>query len=307
MAQAGRDAGRLKGWQSAAGAVCAWLLAILFVVAGVWKMSDPPGTTARMVQALVPVALALPAALAAGIVEAWAGVLLLAPKWRRWGALLCGLMLLFFMAYFAVFYERLKGADCTCFPWLERVVGPGFFITDGLMLLLAAGAWLWAVPSRGWKPALAPLAAFAVLAGGFYGYALASQKGLEAPPEIMVEGNPFPLRHGRVLLFFFDPECAHCQQVATRLGQRQWRNVRLIALPTVNPQWAREFLDEAKFRADVSSDAARLREIFKYTDPPYGVALEHGRQVAPFPFHDPAADIAALERLGWIEQNPGRL
>lgn len=301
MSQAEQAAARLKGWQAAAGAVCAWLLAILFVVAGLWKMSDPLSTTARMVQALVPVSLALPAALAAGVVEAWAGLLLLVPKWRRWGALLCGLMLVVFMVYFAVFYERLKGEDCTCFPWLERVVGPEFFIGDGIMLLLAAGAWVWAVPSRGWKPALVPLAAFAVLAGGFYAYAVTSQKGLEAPPEIMVEGKPLSLRHGRVLLYFFDPECAHCQQVATRLGKRQWQNVKLIALPTVNPQWAREFLDAAKFPADVSSDAAKLRETFKYTDPPYGVALEHGRQVAPFPFLDPAADEAALERLGWIK------
>lgn len=301
MAQVEHPAGRLKGWQAAAGAVCAWLLAILFVVAGLWKMSDPLSTTARMVQALVPAPLALPAALVAGIVEAWAGVLLLVPRWRRWGALLCGLMLVVFMAYFAVFYERLKGEDCTCFPWLERVVGPEFFIGDGIMLLLAAGAWLWAVPSRGWKAALAPLAAFAVLSGGFYGYAVASQRGLEAPAEIMVEGKPYPLRHGRVLLYFFDPECAHCQQVATRLGKREWQNVKLIALPTVNPQWAQEFLDAAKFRADVSGDAAKLREIFKFTDPPYGVALEHGRQVAPLPFLDPAADEAALERLGWIK------
>lgn len=301
MAQAGRNAIRISGWQAAAGATCAWLLAILFIVAGLWKMSDPLSTTARMVQALVPVSLALPAALVAGVVEAWAGLLLLVPRWRRWGALLCGLMLVVFMAYFAIFYERLRGEDCTCFPWLERVVGPEFFIGDGIMLLLAAGAWRWASPSRDWKPALAPLAAFAVLSGGFYAYAVTSQKGLQAPAEIIVDGAPTSIRHGRVLLYFFDPECAHCHQVAVRLGKRQWQNVKLIALPTVNPHWAREFLNAAGFPASVSTDAAKLRETFTFTDPPYGVALEHGRQIAPLAFLDPAADEAILERLGWVK------
>ena len=302
MAQPAGAAPRLKAWQSAAGAVCAWLLAILFVVAGLWKLSDPLSTSARMVQALVPPSLALAAALAAGIVEAWAGVLLLVPRWRRWGALLCGLMLIVFMAYFAVFYERLRGEDCTCFPWLQRVVGPEFFIGDGIMLLLAIGAWVWALPSRSWKPALAPLAAFALLAGGFYAHAVTSQQGLEAPAEILVEGKPVSLRHGRVLLYFFAPECSHCFQAATRLGKRQWQNVRLIAIPTVNPQWTRDFLNDAKFPADAApTEAARLRETFKFTDPPYGAALEHGRQIAPLPFLDPAADEALLEKLGWIK------
>jgi uncharacterized membrane protein YphA (DoxX/SURF4 family) len=301
MAQGGAASGRVEGWRWWAGTVCAWLLAVLFVVAGLWKLSDPLSTTARMVQALVPVALALPAALAAGIVEAWAGILLLIPKWRRWGALLCGAMLVVFMVYFAAFYNRLKGEDCTCFPWLERVVGPEFFIGDGIMLLLAAGAWVWALPSRDWKPALAPLAVCAVLAGGFYAQALRAQTGLEAPAEILVDGKPVSLRHGRVLLYFFDPECSHCHQVAVRLGKREWQNVKLIALPTVNPQWGKEFVEAAGFPADISSDAAKLRATFKFTDPPFGVALEHGRQIQALPFLDAAADEAALEKLGWIK------
>jgi len=300
MAQAGRSPARLEGWRWWAGTVSAWLLAILFVVAGIWKLSDPLSTTARMVQALVPVSLALPAALAAGIVEAWAGFLLLIPKWRRWGALLCGLMLVVFMAYFAIFYDRLRGEDCTCFPWLERVVGPEFFIGDGIMLLLAGAAWLWALPSRDWKPALAPLALCAVLAAGFYVHAIRAQSGLQAPAEILVDGQPFSLQHGRVFLYFFDPECAHCHQVAVRLGKRGWQNVRVIALPTVNPQWAKDFTEAAGFDSLISTDAAKLRETFKFTDPPYGVALEHGRQLQAFPFLDPAADEAALEKLGWI-------
>lgn len=301
MAQAGASSPRVEGWRWWAGASCAWLLAILFIVAGLWKMSDPLSTTARMVQALVPVSLALPAALAAGIVEAWAGLLILIPKWRRWGALLCGAMLVVFMAYFAVFYDRLRGEDCTCFPWLERVVGPEFFIGDGIMLLLALGAWIWAPPSRDWKPALAPLVVFSAMAGGFYAYAITSQRGLEAPAEVIVDGASVSIRHGRVLLYFFDPECSHCHLVAMRLGKREWQNVKLIALPTVNPHWGKDFVEAAGFPADVSTSAPALREVFKFTDPPYGVMLEHGRQVMPLAFLDPAADEAQLERLGWLK------
>lgn len=301
MAQAAPDSRSPAPWQFWSGTLCAWLLAIFFVVAGLWKLSDPLATTARMVQALVPPSLALAAALLAGIVEAWAGLLLVFPRWRRWGALLCGLMLVVFMAYFAIFYDRLHGDDCTCFPWLQRVVGPEFFITDAILLLMAGAAWLWARPSEGWRPSLVPLAAFAVLAGGFYAHAVTSQQGLEAPREIIVDGKPLSIRHGRVFLYFFDPECSHCHQVAQRLGKREWENVRIIALPTVNPQWAQEFLDAAKFTADISSSAAQLRETFKFTDPPFGVMIEHGRQVASLPFHDPAADEAQLEQRGWIK------
>jgi hypothetical protein len=57
---------------------------------------------------------------------------------RRWGAWLAGLMLVVFMAYIGVFYHRLLGEDCNCFPWIRRVVGPGFFAGDAGMLALAA-------------------------------------------------------------------------------------------------------------------------------------------------------------------------
>ena len=39
--------------------------------------------------------------------------------------------------------------DCSCIPWLKRVVGPGFFIGDGVMLLLAFFAGLGARRSEG--------------------------------------------------------------------------------------------------------------------------------------------------------------
>lgn len=135
-------------WKQWSASVCAWALAVIFLVAGFWKLSDPLATSARMAQALVPPQLALATALLAGITEAFAGALVVVPRWRRWGAWLCGVMLVVFMIYIGVNYSRLVGEDCSCFPWLQRAVGPGFFIGDAFMLAAAFVAGLWSRPRR---------------------------------------------------------------------------------------------------------------------------------------------------------------
>jgi uncharacterized membrane protein YphA (DoxX/SURF4 family) len=136
--QSGLSPLELPGWKTALSWTAAFLLAVLFVTSGVWKITDAPSAAMRMVQARVPESLSLFAAVAFGIVETLAGVLVLVPRFRRWGAILIGLLLAIFLVYFALNYSALRGADCSCFPWVKRVVGPGFFIGDGLMLLLAA-------------------------------------------------------------------------------------------------------------------------------------------------------------------------
>lgn len=289
-------------WKTWIAVLCAAGLAILFLAAGVWKLSDPFATSARMVQALIPAKLATATALFTGIVEVWAGVLLLVPRWRRWGALLTAGMLVAFMVYMGVNYTALQGADCSCFPWLKRVVGPEFFIGDAIMLLMAVPAWLWARPSENWKIALVPLAAAAVFAGVVLGVAIAHQSGLEAPASIIVDGQPQSLRHGRVLLYFFDPQCAHCFMAAKEMGGYKWTDVKVIAVPTVNPQWGQGFLDDSKFSAaTLSPDVDKLRQVFKFTDPPYGVMLEHGRQLKPLPVFEGDSPSKELREAGWIE------
>jgi uncharacterized membrane protein YphA (DoxX/SURF4 family) len=291
----------LPAWKSLAGWICSGLLAVIFLVAGVWKLSDPLATAARMTQALIPPSLALATALGAGIAETFAGLLVLVPRWRRWGALLCGLMLLAFMAYIGFNYHRLAGEDCSCFPWLKRSVGPGFFISDFLMLLLAAGAWLWARPSESVRNALVALGAIGVFAGAVYGVTLARQSGIEAPASISVNGAPVSLKEGRVLIFFLDPECSHCDQSARALSRHTWKNVRLFAVPTTQPQWGAAFIRDTKIPAALSLDAAPLRAVFSFTDPPYGVALVNGHQVQAFTFADDKAVAEELRKLGFIE------
>lgn len=109
---------RLK---AAASATAALVLSLVFLASGIWKVTDLNGTAERVIQLLVPVPLSLPAAFAAAVGETFAGVLLLIPRFRRWGAWLAALMLVVFMAYFAVLYDRLLGEDCSCFPWVERL------------------------------------------------------------------------------------------------------------------------------------------------------------------------------------------
>ena len=91
-----------------------------------------------MNQMLVPANLAVFTAVFFGVTEIFGGLLLIIPRYRRWGALLCSGMLVAFMVYMAWNYTALQGMDCTCFPWLKRAVGPAFFWSDAAMIVMAA-------------------------------------------------------------------------------------------------------------------------------------------------------------------------
>lgn len=304
MAQ-GRDATlatvEMAGWKSIAGWTCAGLLALIFLVAGVWKLSDPVATATRMVQALIPRELALACALATGIAETAGGVLVLVPRWRRWGALLCGVMLVAFMVYVGIYYNRLLGEDCSCFPFIQRAVGPGFFIGDFAMLLLAAGAWVWARPSEGLRNAGVAVVAICVFAGVLYGVSAVRGEGIAAPATVQVDGQPYSLEHGRVLLYFFDPQCSHCDMAARVMSRHKWKDVRIVVFATAQPQFARQFLDGTGLQAVISTDTEKVKAIFPFGDPPYGVLLENGRLVKTLPYFDNDEPGTTLRTLGFIE------
>jgi uncharacterized membrane protein YphA (DoxX/SURF4 family) len=288
-------------WKTAAGWVCAVLLAALFLLAGVWKLTDPLGAAARMAQALVPSSLSLVTAIGAGIVETLAAVLLLVPRFRRWGAWLAVAMLMAFMIYVGANYSALAGEECNCFPWIKRAVGPGFFIGDALMLGLALGAAAWSRKSESLRSAILILGAITVFAGITYGVMAVRLTGIKAPSSITLDGKPASLEHGRVFIFFFDPECMHCVEAARAMSQFHWKDVKLVGVATTQPQWARQFLDDTKLKAGLSPDNKLLRETFKFTDPPFGVALEHGHQVSAFPFFDQQEPVQGLKKIGFVE------
>jgi uncharacterized membrane protein YphA (DoxX/SURF4 family) len=273
----------------------------LFIVAGVWKITDPYGASARMTQALVPAALSLPAAIVLGISETFAGLLLLIPRFRRWGAWVSGALLVVFMIYIGVFYTRLQGAECNCFPWIKRAVGPGFFAGDAVMLLLAAGAGVWAKRPQPIRVAGLIFGAVTVFALVSFGMSATRLTGIQAPDLITVDGELFSPHQGKVFIYFFDPECSHCDQAARSMAQYKWKNVKIVAVPTRAPHFAQSFVQETKLPASISNDLGTLRQTFKFGDAPYGVALENGRQklaLAQFDEKQPAED---LRKAGYIE------
>jgi uncharacterized membrane protein YphA (DoxX/SURF4 family) len=287
----------LPGWKTAAGWAAALVLSALFLSSGIWKIIDPQGWSMRLAQAKVPESMALAGALGFGIAETLAGTLILVPRFRRWGSILTAFLLLAFLVYFALNYSALRGQDCSCFPWLKRVVGPNFFIGDGLMLVAAAVAGVWSKPSGSLRSALPVLGAVVVFAGVSYGVEAVRQTGTKAPESITVDGKPYSLERGKVFLFFFHPECMHCFDSAKRMSQYHWGDTRVVAIPVEVGQYAPQFLNETGLQAGVSPDFETLKKIFGYSAYPFGVAIENGRQkaaVTKFADDEPAATLKKL-------------
>jgi len=303
MAQAspGPSFVELPMWQNAIAWICAVLVGVFFIGAGLWKLTDHLGASTRMAQMLVPPGLSIFTAVFFGIAEIFGGLLLLVPRYRRWGALLCSGLLVAFMVYIGWNYNALQGMDCTCFPWLKRAVGPAFFWTDGAMIAMAGLAGWWTHQSGGFKGAALILASIVVFAGAAYGITESRQSGTKAPDSITVEGKPFSLQQGKILLYFYDPECSHCNDAAKRMSKHVWKDVKVIGLATRVPQFAQYFMDSTGLKGQNSPDHASLKAIFPFGDPPYGVMLEHGRMKGGLQRFDAQEPEATLRSAGFIE------
>lgn len=290
----------LPYWKTAANWLAAIVIAVLFLSSGLWKISDPQGWAVRLSQALVPQALSLPGALFFGVAETVAGVLILVPRFRRWGAFLASLLLIAFLIYFAFNYNALRGADCSCFPWLKRVVGPGFFVSDGAMLVLSICAGIWARRSESLRTAVVILGAVTVFALVSYGVNAVRQTGVRAPATITVDGRPFSLEHGKYFLFFFHPACGHCTDAAKRMSKLDWGGTQVVAIPVEQADFAQGFLTETGLNAVVAKEFATLGKLFGYTAYPFGVPLEDGRGKTPLTHFDDPEPVETLRRLGYV-------
>ena len=290
----------LSGWKTAASAVAALLLAVLFIVAGVWKITDPFSAAQRLSQARVPAERSLLAACLLGVAETYAGVLVLVPRFRRWGAWLAGLLLIAFMVYIGYYYNVLRGEECNCFPWVKRAVGPAFFIGDALMLALAAVAAWWARPSSSRRTAALVLMAVAVFAAVSYGVSARVQAGIKAPAGVTAGGAAVNLREGRYLIYFFDPECLHCNRAAKDMAKLEWRDVKIVGVATEQPQFAQDFMDTTGLHAALSPDKVLLRKTFSFTSTPYAVAIENGRQKEALSDFEPQQMTEKLRRIGFV-------
>jgi uncharacterized membrane protein YphA (DoxX/SURF4 family) len=291
----------VAGWKTTISAVAAFLLALTFVVAGVWKITDPFAAAQRMAQAQVPANLSLLAACLFGIAETLAGALLVVPRFRRWGAWVAGLLLVAFLIYIGYYYNVLRGQECNCFPWLKRAVGPAFFAGDAIMLALAVIAAWWARPPEGLRSALLVLMAVAVFAAVSFGVSARLQQAVKAPASITVDGKPAALGQGRFLIYFFDPECTHCNDAAREMAKLNWRGVQIIGVATEQPQFAQYFMDSTGLRAPVSIDLALLKRAFPFTSAPYAVAIENGREKEALADFEPRRMAERLRKIGFVD------
>jgi uncharacterized membrane protein YphA (DoxX/SURF4 family) len=292
----------LPMWKRFASHTASLLTAILFLVSGVWKIIDPFTFRTLVEQLKVPYALSTPLTLSLGVGETFAAVLILVPRFRRWGAWLAVLMLVGFMGYMAVNYSTLSGKDCSCFPFVKRAVSPGFFISDAVMVLIAALAAWWSEKSTGVRNALVVLGAIAVFSAVSFGVNAARQSGADAPESVVVDGRPFQLRHGKIFLYFYDPQCMHCEAAARAMSKMNWGDSKVIAIPTAEPQYAASFLRDTGLKAGTSLEFEKLKQAFPFkTNPPYGVVLEDGRTKGPVRRFDADEPEASLRKFGLIQ------
>jgi len=294
----------LPAWKKVIGGVCAVLLAILFFVSGAWKLTDPYFWSQFLVELRFPAALALPASLAVGTGETLGAVLILVPRFRRWGAWLIGLLLVVFMIYIGANYSALVGKDCSCFPLVKRTIGPGFFVGDGVFFLMAVVAGMWARSSENLRAALVILGAVVVFGGVSLGVNSARASGLQAPPSITVDGKPFSLQDGKIFLFFYDPTCTHCEAAARKMAKLTWKDTSIVAIPIDTPQFAASFLHDTGLKAGTSNDLELLQKTFKFASGPYGVALVRGHQKATVDvgvFETDGQPQALLRKLDFVE------
>ena len=291
-----------QGWRVGLNWTAAILISIVFLVAGLWKASDPIGAAARLAQAKVPEMLSIPAAIGFGIIETTCGVLLLIPRFRQWGAWIASLLLVAFMIFIGIHYNELVGAECSCFPWVKRAVGPQFFIGDGIMLLLAIGAGLGVRKPEGVQAAALIMGAVAVFAFTSYGMAAARNSGTKAPEFLTAEdGTQISLREGKTFVYFFNPACLHCLEAGRKLATLNWGDTRFVSVATEAPQDSQWFLEHAHLqgRGPISKDLDVLKRVFPFDLPPAGVAIENGYQKAMLLQFEGEEPAATLNKLGF--------
>jgi|SRR5579872_2801571 len=292
----------LPPWKGVVNHFAALAVAVLFVVGGVWKAVDPFAWSRMAEQLLVPPQFSIPLTLALAVGETFAGTLILVPRFRRWGAWLASLLLVVFMIYIGINYNALIGRDCSCFPWVKRAIGPMFFVEDAAMLAAAVLAGWWARPSISKRSAAVVLGVVAVFAGMSYGAAVSKQTGTKAPDSITVEGKPYSLQHGRIFLFFYDPNCSHCDAAARGMAKLHWKSdVTLIGVPTTMPQFAASFVHDTGMNMLTSLDVEKLKAVFPFGDPPYAVALDNGREQGPVAHYEGSEPADTLKKLGLID------
>ena len=291
----------LATWKRKTALISAFLLGIIFLVSGGWKVISPFNAGELLEQAKVHPGFGVLGATTLGTLELFAAFLLFTPRFRKWGGLLGSAMIVFFMLWIGFYYQSLAGKECGCFPVIKRAVGPMFFVEDGVMLLLGLAALAWSPRVTTFKIPMTAFAGLALFALVSFGVNAAERSNVQVP-SVVVDGKTDSLASGKVFLYFYDPECMHCDAAARFMSKLNWTDTKVVAIPTHDPQFAQAFLHDTGLKAGTSLDTTTLRGAFKFTDPPYGVALIDGRvkqTFAQMQFNEPLPE-PDLKRLGFV-------
>jgi hypothetical protein len=290
------------GWQRRVAMISAILLGIVFLVSGAWKVLSPFKTGELLEQAQVPGGWGAIGAAALGTLELLAAALLFTSRFRRLGGILGSALIVFFIGWVGYYYNVLVGHECSCFPLIKRTVGPGFFIGDAIMLLLGLAAAAWSERVQSLKMPAVVLAGLLVFAAASFAFNSFEGKNVQVPTPVIVDGKPQNLAEGKVFLFFYDPSCMHCDAASKFMSTLNWGDSRIVAIPTINPQWAASFLRDTHLKAGTSLEFEKLKKAFPFVDPPFGVALDEGQVKETFgqaQFNAPLPQ-PDLKKLGFI-------
>ena len=277
-------------------------MAVLWLAAGVWKLADLSGFQLKMTQLLIPVSWSWLATFALAVSETFTGLLLLRPAWRRWGGCLSVALLLVFIAYVGIHYDALRGADCSCFPWVERAVGPGFFLGDGILLAVGVIAAVFSPRPAHPRGAAAVLAAVVTLGGLSAAWdSMDPGPKSDVPVTIQAGSRALPLHDGPVFLYFFNPTCLHCLDAGVAMSAFQWKAV-FVGVPTQDFDFASGFVEDTGLKdVRLSPEIDRLRRKFPFQDVPYAVAIDEGRVVQRLRFFEEPALSEQLRKIGFVE------
>jgi hypothetical protein len=109
------------------------------------------------------------------------------------------------------------------------------------------------------------------------------------------------LQEGRVVLFFFDPECMHCFDAAQKLSKLRWRDTRVVGVPITHPEFGPQFAADTGLRMTLTADHEKLRSVFPYAGVPTAVVLENGRERTALVRFGGEEPEASLRSVGLIE------
>ncbi len=133
-----------------------------------------------------------------------------------------------------------------------------------------------------------------------YGVDAARNTGTKAPETIAVEGKPYSLSSGKVLLYFYDPLCLHCLDAGRKMAAMNWGDTKIVGVPVTNTEFAQYFMEHSGLKRPNTSDWQMLMKTFNVKGTPGAVALENGREKTELTRFEGDEPLASLRKLAFV-------